>query len=346
MNKKHISLKQFTQNRQITLLISLIILICAYIPVTVSAWNGYGSFESGKTPSQNNGPDSPKKLYTQSSGNSFEKVPFKLRKLPPQKNKANSLEELKIGSTDETLDKPKKKKKVAKKKPKPKPKPEPKNTSSFTNITLSTLGIYDVFNKNWGVETRIFVDTNYMGLPLEWQYLKDDFIRIRTWPSIYLTRRENPNDPAGFIALYTETLVKDKQTESSHTELGIGGGFSAGGFSGTAWLTTGVYQGTPAIKEIFNFRARVYVMPIEKFFLMFHVKFGTAVAEILLFTTSVTTFNVELELGYEIYQNTKIIVGAEIRTDNFGSLLDSKAAISGVEDALKALIRAGVQYQF
>ena len=283
----------------------------------------------------------------------YEKVPFKLKKLPPQKNKATSLEELKVDSTDEKLEKPKKKKvkqkkKEIKKKPEEKPKAKIKdsNTKYFTNVTIGVMGIYDVFNNNWGGEVRVFVDNNFMGLPLEWQYLHNDFIRIRTWPSIYLSSRENQDAAAGYVSIFTETLVKDKQSESSHTELGLGGGFTAMGFNGSVWLTTGIYQGTPVIKELFNFRARIHVMPIDKFFLMFHVKFGTAVVEILTFSTSVTTFNVELELGYELYENIKFIVGTELRTENFGSLLDPNASISGVQDALKFLIRAGYQYQF
>ncbi|MDH4128119.1 MAG: hypothetical protein OEV44_05160 [Spirochaetota bacterium] len=254
-------------------------------------------------------------------------TPFKLKKKPPHSKE--DIEDLRIDSE----------KKRAKQKIKEK-------DDNFSNVTVSILGVYDIFNDKFGTESRIYVDSNRLFVPIEWLYLFGDYIRIRTWPQIYFSKRETNESTSAFASIYTDSIVKNNQNDASNTEIGLGGGFNGGGFNLSVWLTSNIYQGTPVVKDLFSFRTRATFQPNKTFYGTFGMRIGTAMAKGTFYSTSATTFDLELDFGITVWKGLTVFFGMEIRTDNLGGLLNSGASITGISDVIKPVAKFGVGYKF
>ena len=258
-------------------------------------------------------------------------TPFKLKKKPPRLRKDN--DDFRIDSEKKRYNK---KEKI----------PEQENDKQFSNVMVGILGLYDIFNSKFGIEVRAYLDTNRLFIPVEWQYLFGNYIRIKTWPQIYFSNRETEESTSGFVSIYSDSIVKDDQADSSNAEIGLGGGFSGGGFNLSVWLTTNFYQGTPTIKDLFNFRARAMFQPNKKIYGAFGLKIGTAIAQGSLYSTSATTFELDLDFGFTVWKGLTVFAGIEARTDNLGGMLDSGASITGIQDVIRLTSKLGVGYKF
>ncbi len=224
-------------------------------------------------------------------------------------------------------------------------KPKLVRNKGFSNITLGILGVYDISNSKFGMETRVYIDNSYVFVPIEMQLMFGNSFRIRTWPQIFFKKRRSPKDPAGFVSLFTSSTVQSDTADDSASEIGFGGGFTGGGFKIAAWLTSNFNQGTPTVQDIFAFRTRIRVTSGDFFYGVVGIRMGTAIARGSGFTTSSTTFDGELELGFAVSKSISIVGGVEVRTDNLGSLLNSDAAVSGISDVLSVLVKLGVLFK-
>ncbi len=224
-------------------------------------------------------------------------------------------------------------------------KPKYVRDKGFSNITLGVLGVFDVTNTKFGMETRVYIDNSYVFVPIEMQLMFGNSFRIRTWPEFFFKKRRSPKDSAGFLSLFTSSTVQSSPNDDSASEIGFGGGFTGGGFKIAAWLTSNFNQGTPTVQDIFAFRTRIRVTPNDFFYGVVGIRMGTAIARGTTVTTSSTTFDGELELGFSVSKLISIVGGVEIRTDNLGSLLNNDANVPGITDALSVLVKLGVLFK-
>ena len=214
----------------------------------------------------------------------------------------------------------------------------------FIQLRAGLLGLYDFNSSNFGVEGQVYVETNYFHIPLEWQYIYQDSFNIKTWPSFFLSKREDALSGGTFASIFTESNVKVSQTEASRFELGLGGGFSSGLFSIAAWFSTSFYQGTPIVEELFNFRV-LTVIQKSKFMGSIGLKLGTAIVTGTLLTTSTTTFGLDMDMGYDIYNGIYLIAGLDIATDNLGEQIEDKALVDGIPGDFKYTLKLGLNYK-
>lgn len=225
-------------------------------------------------------------------------------------------------------------------------KNKPATPQSFSEINIGALGIYDFFNDVGGFELRSSVNSNRVYLPLELMYVSRNF-RVRTWPEIFFSDRRTPKDASIFGTLFTEAEVKHMASDYSYAELGAGAGFSGSGLNLAVWLTTNFYQGSPSVMDLFGFRARVELRPIANLYAMFGLRIGTAIFQSTAgYTSSGTTLNFELEVGYTFWKGLGFLIGMEARTDNLAGLLDSRGNVPGISNKFQLLMKFGFTYKF
>ncbi len=221
------------------------------------------------------------------------------------------------------------------------------NDNSFKpTITLGMMGVYDFFNKNFGIEGLLYADTKMISVPLEWRILFGNSFQIKTWPQFFLSKRKSNKDSAVFASLFTNSRIFKNSASSSTSELGIGAGFAGSGVKMMAWISTSFNQGTPTVKDIFSIRTRFEISPASFLDILAGLRIGTAIATGTSVTTSATIFEFNLDLHFKIYKGLGIFTGTEIRTDNFGALLDSSASISGISSSFQILVKLGITYKF
>lgn len=218
-------------------------------------------------------------------------------------------------------------------------------SQGFSDVSVGVLGVYSFLENKSGIEARTNIDSSRLYLPLEWQFIMQESVRVRTWPQIFFKKRKSKKEPAAFLSLYSSSLVKTSSSDNSSSEFGIGAGFSGAGFSIAVWLTTSIYQGDSTVEDIFGFRARAKIDP-GRFYGAIGFKIGPAVADNGTFKTSTTTFEFEIEAGYRVIKSLTIFGGIEARTDNLGALFDSDADLSNVSEAFQALGKFGINYHF
>lgn len=222
----------------------------------------------------------------------------------------------------------------------------------YVDFDATMLGAYNFFSKKGGAEVRIDIDTNWATIPLEWQYVGKE-LRMRAFPAIFIGKRLDKKAPSIFFTWYSESVTKNDQTANSYTEIGPGAGFTAESLKISVWLTHHFYQGDPSVKEMLNFRSRLEVNP-EPFYVMFAFKLGIALAKKNVdvggtsvdLTSSAATFSSELELGYRVWKGIRVQVGAELRTDDLGALLDGDVQEGGIDSALQFILKGGINYKF
>ncbi len=299
---------------------------------------------------------SPETIHPQSD---YKITPFKLKKKPPSKKDKDPLDDSKIINKEEEIrekeDENTKKtdeKKIDDKKDDKKDvnkidnKKNIQKDEEFSEISVSLLGLYDMLNKKFGMEARLQLETNRILVPLEFQYFFGTYLRVRSYPLFYLSERKSREDSGVFISIFTEAVIQSSQSNLSDGELGIGGGFGGASFNVYLWLTLGYDQGSPTVQDIFSVRARIKHQPLKFFYWLLGLRVGTAIARGSVVTTSSTTFESELELGFFVYKGLHIIGGAELKTNNLGGLVDSSASISGISSSFQAIFKFGVGYKF
>lgn len=238
---------------------------------------------------------------------------------------------------------------------------------SFVDVSVGILGIYSLLDKAAGAEFRFSVESSYISLPIQYQWLAlGEMMRLRTWPSVFFKKRSDGRDAGVFVSLFNDSIVRGASHKISRYEVGMGGGFSGLGFALAAWLTTSLTQGKPKVRDLFSFRTLTRIAPIDFFYLMIGFRIGAALAEgeidianplaavpgaparivQKIPPTSAATIDLEIEIGAKIWTELRAVFALEGRSDNFGALLDKKAAVGGISSAIQILIKFGATYTF